>query len=66
MATVINPRVADVPVAGEVYKYLTGFGNEHESEALAGALPQGRFFSAEGGLRVVCGEVKQYRFHRPA
>ena len=43
MATVINPGVADVPVAGEVYEYLTGFGNEHESEALAGALPQGRF-----------------------
>ncbi len=24
-------------------KYLTGFGNEHETEALAGALPVGRF-----------------------
>ena len=23
--------------------YLSGFGNEFESEALAGALPQGRF-----------------------
>ena len=43
MATVISPRVADVAEAGEVYEYLNGFGNEHESEALAGALPQGRF-----------------------
>ena len=43
MATVISPRVADIPEAGVAYEYLTGFGNEHESEALAGALPQGRF-----------------------
>ncbi|MGI9229098.1 MAG: homogentisate 1,2-dioxygenase [Gammaproteobacteria bacterium] len=27
----------------EKYAYLTGFGNEHESEAIPGALPQGRF-----------------------
>ena len=24
-------------------QYLTGFGNEHQSEALAGTLPQGQF-----------------------
>ena len=27
----------------EKYAYLSGFGNEHESEALPGALPRGRF-----------------------
>ena len=43
MATVISPRVADVAEASEVYEYMNGFGNEFESEALAGALPQGRF-----------------------
>ena len=43
MATVISSRVAEVPAAAESYEYLSGFGNEHESEALAGALPQGRF-----------------------
>ena len=43
MATVISPRAAEVPEAAESYEYLSGFGNEHESEALAGALPQGRF-----------------------
>ena len=43
MATAISPQVAEVAEAGEVYEYLNGFGNEHESEALAGALPQGRF-----------------------
>ena len=43
MATVISPRVAEAPATGEVCTYLVGFGNEHESEALAGALPQGRF-----------------------
>jgi len=25
------------------FSYLTGFGNEHETEAVAGALPVGRF-----------------------
>lgn len=43
MATVISSRVAEVAQAAEAYEYLSGFGNEHESEALAGALPQGRF-----------------------
>ena len=43
MATVISSRAAEVSEVGEVYEYLNGFGNEHESEALAGALPQGRF-----------------------
>ena len=43
MATVISPRAAEVPATAESYEYLTGFGNEHESEALARALPRGRF-----------------------
>jgi len=30
-------------MAAEKPDYLTGFGNEHETEALAGALPAGRF-----------------------
>ena len=43
MATVSSPGVAEIPLAAESYEYLGGFGNELESEALAGALPQGRF-----------------------
>ena len=43
MATVIRPGVAEVAETAEAQEYLGGFGNEHESEALAGALPQGRF-----------------------
>ena len=43
MATVSSPGVAEIPLAAESYEYLGGFGNELESEALAGALPRGRF-----------------------
>ena len=43
MATVSNPGVAEIPLAAESCEYLGGFGNELESEALAGALPRGRF-----------------------
>ncbi len=41
MAATSNPKPAAEPA--EAYSYLAGFGNEHESEALAGALPRGRF-----------------------
>ena len=43
MTTAINPQPVEVPATADAYEYLSGFGNEHESEALAGALPQGRF-----------------------
>ena len=33
----------DTPAVATELQYLTGFGNEHESEALPGALPIGRF-----------------------
>ena len=34
---------SDTPAIATDLQYLNGFGNEHESEALAGALPIGRF-----------------------
>ena len=43
MATAIHPEALTVVHADHDCHYLNGFGNEHESEALAGALPQGRF-----------------------
>ncbi len=47
MATVISTATSsgavEVPAAAASHEYLGGFGNELESEALAGALPQGRF-----------------------
>ena len=39
----MNPHTAVKPDVTETHAYLSGFGNEHESEALPGALPQGRF-----------------------
>ena len=52
MATVIDPETSAASEVIETYEYLTGFGNEHESEALTGALPQGRFSPQKvaGGL----------------
>lgn len=42
----MNTRVSNIPVEADslaVRAYLSGFGNEHETEALPGALPQGQF-----------------------
>ncbi|MCY4210660.1 MAG: homogentisate 1,2-dioxygenase [Gammaproteobacteria bacterium] len=47
MATVISTATSSgavaAPATAASHEYLGGFGNELESEALAGALPQGRF-----------------------
>jgi homogentisate 1,2-dioxygenase len=43
MATTLTaPETARRPAARRALEYLSGFGNEHVSEAVAGALPQGR------------------------
>ncbi len=43
MATVMKPDAQPQNVDAEQYEYLAGFGNEHSSEALPGALPVGQF-----------------------
>ena len=47
-------------------QYLTGFGNEHQSEALAGTLPQGQFSPQQVARRPVCRAIQQHRVHRAA
>jgi len=42
MATVMQHR-PDAPAESQTLEYQHGFGNEHETEALPGALPRGRF-----------------------
>lgn len=42
MVSKTSPRVRVVPEPARDLRYQTGFGNEHESEALDGALPVGR------------------------
>ena len=43
MATVMKTNESAHPDAAEQLEYMSGFGNEHCSEALAGALPEGQF-----------------------
>jgi homogentisate 1,2-dioxygenase len=44
MATVVRKGTGPKAGAADLqYRYQAGFGNEHESEALSGALPVGRF-----------------------
>jgi len=42
MTTTVKPKPAVAKAAQPVRSYLSGFGNEHASEALPGTLPQGR------------------------
>ena len=43
ISTATSSAAVEVPAAAASREYLGGFGNELESEAVAGALPQGRF-----------------------
>ena len=43
MATVLKPNEIAESDSAELLQYMSGFGNEHCSEALAGALPEGQF-----------------------
>ena len=40
--SLIRDEARDAPAARSGLRYLTGFGNEHASEAVPGALPAGR------------------------
>ncbi|MBT7950738.1 MAG: homogentisate 1,2-dioxygenase [Gammaproteobacteria bacterium] len=43
MATVLKPNEIAESDSAKLLQYMSGFGNEHCSEALAGALPEGQF-----------------------
>ncbi len=57
--------VVEAPSAAETLAYLHGFGNEHESEALPGALPVGRFSPQRAPYRLYAEKFSSTAFTAP-
>ncbi|HUH83298.1 MAG TPA: homogentisate 1,2-dioxygenase [Stellaceae bacterium] len=66
MTTMVKPAPGRRPTtAAKPPAYLTGFGNEHASEALAGALPQGRNSPQRPALGLYAEQISGTAFTAP-
>ena len=65
MSTMVQPRASAPPPAEAAPRYLPGFGNEHASEAIAGALPQGRNSPQRAPLGLYAEQISGTAFTAP-
>ncbi|MBR7831492.1 homogentisate 1,2-dioxygenase, partial [Actinospica sp. MGRD01-02] len=61
----MNEGATHVPAETDTPSYLSGFGNEHQSEAVPGALPKGQNSPQQAPLGLYAEQISGTAFTQP-